>query len=71
MDLPTGTVYCIGFTLCNYIITIILYIFVDCRQKLISKKGFFDVPFIVDPNTGIELFNAADIVKYLEKTYTV
>ena len=29
----------------------------------INKKGFFDVPFIMDPNTGIELFNAADIVK--------
>lgn len=41
------------------------------RQKLIAKKGFFDVPFLIDPNTGLELFNAGDIVRYLEKTYTV
>lgn len=41
------------------------------REKLIAKKGFFDVPFIIDPNTGVELNNSADIVRYLELTYTV
>jgi glutathione S-transferase len=27
------------------------------------------VPFLVDPNTGQEMFESADIVRYLEDTY--
>jgi glutathione S-transferase len=27
------------------------------------------VPFLVDPNTGTELFESGDIVDYLERTY--
>ncbi len=42
------------------------------RAKLSARKGgVFDVPFIIDPNTGIELFKASDIIKYLEATYTI
>jgi glutathione S-transferase len=29
------------------------------------------VPFLVDPNTGVELFESADIVDYLDEVYTV
>jgi len=34
-------------------------------------KGIFQVPFIIDPNTGIEMFESGEIVKYLTETYTV
>jgi glutathione S-transferase len=27
------------------------------------------VPFLVDPNTNVEMFESADIVRYLEATY--
>jgi glutathione S-transferase len=27
------------------------------------------VPYLVDPNTGVEMFESADIVRYLEETY--
>jgi glutathione S-transferase len=27
------------------------------------------VPYLADPNTGRELFESADIVRYLEDTY--
>ena len=29
------------------------------------------VPYISDPNTGVEMFESAEIVKYLLDTYTV
>jgi hypothetical protein len=44
------------------------------KSKLTKAKGAggaFAVPFIVDPNTGIELFDAKQICSYLEKTYTI
>eukprot|EP01038_Epipyxis_sp_PR26KG_P004833 gene4833-6773_t len=41
------------------------------RDKLAKKTGVFQVPYISDPNTGIEMFESAEIIKYLEKTYTV
>lgn len=34
-------------------------------------KGYFQAPYLVDPNTGIEMFESAEIVKYLEQTYTM
>ncbi|CAJ1934395.1 unnamed protein product [Cylindrotheca closterium] len=40
------------------------------RDKMVQKTGRFQVPFIVDPNTGIEMFESAEIVDYLEKVYT-
>lgn len=41
------------------------------RDKMIDKVGRFQVPFIVDDNTGIEMFEGAEIVNYLEAVYTV
>ena len=29
------------------------------------------VPFLEDPNTGVSLFESADIIRYLEETYAV
>lgn len=41
------------------------------RNKMIEKTGRFQVPFLVDPNTGIEMYEGAEISEYLEKVYTV
>ena len=42
------------------------------RDKLVARTGAsFQVPFLVDPNTGIEMFESAEIVEYLESVYTV
>jgi glutathione S-transferase len=41
------------------------------RDKMIAKTGRFQVPFLVDPNTGIEMYEGAEIVEYLEAVYTV
>jgi len=41
------------------------------RDKMLEKFGRFQVPFIVDDNTGIEMFEGAEIVDYLEAVYTV
>merc|ERR1712157_484039 len=41
------------------------------RDRLIKKTGVqFQVPFLVDPNTGIEMFEGPEIVDYLEAVYT-
>lgn len=40
------------------------------RDKLFQKTGRFQVPYLEDPNTGIEMFESSDIVKYLLDTYT-
>lgn len=54
------------------------HVFIPCspdspNRKLLEKrtKGIYQVPYLVDPNTGIEMFESAEIVKYLEKVYTV
>ena len=41
------------------------------RDKMIDKVGRFQVPYIVDGNTGIEMFEGTEIAKYLEQVYTV
>jgi glutathione S-transferase len=41
------------------------------RASLERKKGLFQVPFISDPNTSVEMFESAEIVKYLEQVYTI
>lgn len=52
------------------------HIFVNCatgsanRAKLTQKTGLFQVPYISDPNTGVEMFESQQIVKYLETVYT-
>tara|TARA_R110001592_G_scaffold323435_1_gene602676 strand:- start:16788 stop:17591 length:804 start_codon:yes stop_codon:yes gene_type:complete len=39
------------------------------RAAFFKKHGNVQVPFLIDPNTGEELFESLDIVKYLDKTY--
>ncbi len=39
------------------------------RQELYSKTGIFQVPYIEDPNTGVKLFESADIAAYIEDKY--
>jgi glutathione S-transferase len=39
------------------------------REAFIARGGRMMVPFLVDPNTGIEMFESSDIVAYLERTY--
>ena len=41
------------------------------RDRLIQRTGVqFQVPFLVDPNTGVELFESPEILEYLEAVYT-
>ena len=39
------------------------------RAEFTRRTGKMRVPFLVDPNTGTEMFESADIVAYLEQTY--
>ena len=39
------------------------------REEFVARSGRMMVPWLADPNTGVELFESADIVAYLEKTY--
>jgi len=42
------------------------------RDKLVERTGCaFQVPYLVDPNTGIEMFESAEICEYLDKVYTI
>jgi glutathione S-transferase len=41
------------------------------RQILFERVGTFQVPFLQDPNTGVELFESEAIVEYLEAVYAV
>jgi glutathione S-transferase len=41
------------------------------RDKMMKKMGRFQVPLLVDPNTGIEMFESTEIAKYLEQVYTI
>mmetsp|Transcript_12342 Transcript_12342/g.13700 ORF Transcript_12342/g.13700 Transcript_12342/m.13700 type:complete len:346 (-) Transcript_12342:68-1105(-) len=40
------------------------------RDKMIEKTGRFQVPYLVDPNTGLELFESPEICEYLDAVYT-
>lgn len=40
------------------------------REAFVARSGRMMVPYLVDPNTGVEMFESADIVRYLENTYT-
>eukprot|EP00304_Pavlova_gyrans_P012803 CAMPEP_0206046314 /NCGR_PEP_ID=MMETSP1466-20131121/18305_1 /ASSEMBLY_ACC=CAM_ASM_001126 /TAXON_ID=44452 /ORGANISM="Pavlova gyrans, Strain CCMP608" /LENGTH=309 /DNA_ID=CAMNT_0053421289 /DNA_START=17 /DNA_END=946 /DNA_ORIENTATION=+ len=40
------------------------------RDRMVEKAGRFQVPFLVDPNTGVELFESDAIVDYLDAVYT-
>jgi glutathione S-transferase len=39
------------------------------RDAFVRRSGRMMVPFLVDPNTGQEMFESADIVRYLDETY--
>ena len=39
------------------------------RKILLERTGHVQVPYLIDPNTGTEMFESADIIQYLEKTY--
>lgn len=41
------------------------------RDKMIAKTGRFQVPYLVDPNTGVEMYEGPEIVDYLESVYTI
>ena len=39
------------------------------RDAFVERSGRMMVPYLVDPNTGAEMFESADIVRYLDDTY--
>jgi len=39
------------------------------RKILLERTGRVQVPYLIDPNTGTEMYESTDIVAYLEKTY--
>jgi glutathione S-transferase len=39
------------------------------RDAFVQRSGKMQVPFLVDPNTQVEMFESADIAKYLHATY--
>ncbi len=39
------------------------------REAFVARSGRMMVPYLIDPNTGRELFESADIVRYLDDTY--
>jgi len=39
------------------------------RQRLERRGGKVSVPYLIDPNTGVEMYESRDIVAYLLETY--
>lgn len=39
------------------------------REAMIAQQGQAQVPFLVDPNTDTEMFESAEILRYLQQTY--
>jgi glutathione S-transferase len=39
------------------------------RQELVKRGGKAQFPYLVDPNTGVEMYESLDIVAYLFETY--
>lgn len=39
------------------------------RDAFVKRSGKMMVPYLIDPNTGKEMFESADIVAYLHETY--
>lgn len=39
------------------------------RDAFLKQYGKVQVPFLIDPNTDTEMFESADIIAYLDKTY--
>src|SRR5262249_17754225 len=41
------------------------------RDGFVRRAGKMQVPYLIDPNTGVALFESADIVRYLNTTYAL
>jgi glutathione S-transferase len=41
------------------------------RDAFVRSAGKMQVPYLTDPNTGVALFESADIVRYLNTTYAL
>ncbi|KAJ7976130.1 Thioredoxin family protein [Quillaja saponaria] len=41
------------------------------RQILYQKTGHFQAPYLEDPNTGVQMFESAEIIEYLRVTYAL
>jgi glutathione S-transferase len=41
------------------------------RQRMFEKTGRFQMPYLEDPNTGVEMFESSAIIEYLETVYGV
>jgi glutathione S-transferase len=41
------------------------------RAPFVKRSGKMMVPYLIDPNTGTEMFESANIATYLEETYAV
>ena len=39
------------------------------RQQLAERGGRVMVPYLVDPNTGVSMYESADIQRHLRETY--
>lgn len=39
------------------------------REAFVARSLRMQVPWLVDPNTGVQIFESAEIVRYLEATY--
>ena len=39
------------------------------RDAFVHRSGKMMVPYLVDPNTGAEMFESSEIVAYLEASY--
>lgn len=40
------------------------------RPQLVARGGKMMVPYLIDPNTGIEMYESDDIIAYLQQTYS-
>ena len=41
------------------------------RSAFLAEHGNVQVPYLIDPNTGLDLFESADILKYLNENYKI
>jgi glutathione S-transferase len=41
------------------------------RAAFVERSGRMQVPYLADPNSGVEMFESADIVAYLERSYAL
>ena len=42
----------------------------DCEAQLLERGGKRQVPYLVDPERGEELYESADIIEYLDTHYS-